>query len=62
MLLNVIIGNLMTATHYGLGLHYWTVNARDADYPRNLSKTFMVSFRLHGVSGMPFKASFIPNK
>ncbi|KAK4248351.1 hypothetical protein C7999DRAFT_40490 [Corynascus novoguineensis] len=41
MLLNVIIGNLMAATHYGLGLHYWTVNARDVDYPRNLSKTFM---------------------
>ncbi|KAL2164995.1 hypothetical protein VTH06DRAFT_291 [Thermothelomyces fergusii] len=33
--------NLMAATHYGLGLHYWTVNARDPHYPRNLSKTFM---------------------
>ncbi|AEO60789.1 hypothetical protein MYCTH_74601, partial [Thermothelomyces thermophilus ATCC 42464] len=41
VLLNVIIGNLMAATHYGLGLHYWTVNARDPHYPRNLSKTFM---------------------
>ncbi|KAI0009543.1 hypothetical protein F4779DRAFT_640501 [Xylariaceae sp. FL0662B] len=37
---NVIIVNLMLATHYGLGLHIYTVNARDPDYPRNLSRTF----------------------
>ncbi|EMR72229.1 putative integral membrane protein [Eutypa lata UCREL1] len=38
---NVIIANLMVATHYGLGLHIYTVNSRDPDYPSNLSKTFM---------------------
>lgn len=43
MLLNVIIANLMAATHYGLGLHFYTVNALDPNYPHNLSKTFMVS-------------------
>ncbi|KAI1395879.1 hypothetical protein F4819DRAFT_477122 [Hypoxylon fuscum] len=37
---NAIIANLMVATHYGLGLHVYTVNARDADYPTNLSNTF----------------------
>ncbi|KAI1377109.1 hypothetical protein F4677DRAFT_67679 [Hypoxylon crocopeplum] len=37
---NAIIANLMVATHYGLGLHIYTVNARDPEYPSNLSKTF----------------------
>ncbi|KAI0882499.1 uncharacterized protein GGS22DRAFT_195771 [Annulohypoxylon maeteangense] len=37
---NVIIANLMVATHYGLGLHTYTINSRDPDYPSNLSKTF----------------------
>ncbi|KAI1775690.1 hypothetical protein F4818DRAFT_457881 [Hypoxylon cercidicola] len=37
---NAIIANLIAATHYGLGLHVFTVNARDPDYPSNLSKTF----------------------
>ncbi|KAI1460857.1 hypothetical protein F4805DRAFT_477974 [Annulohypoxylon moriforme] len=37
---NVIIANLMVATHYGLGLHTYTINVRDPDYPSNLSKTF----------------------
>ncbi|KAI1170951.1 hypothetical protein F4777DRAFT_594509 [Nemania sp. FL0916] len=37
---NAIIPNLMVATHFGLGLHVYTVNARDPDYPSNLSKTF----------------------
>ncbi|XXG95046.1 hypothetical protein Hte_001306 [Hypoxylon texense] len=37
---NAIIANLIAATHYGLGLHVYTVNARDPDYPSNLSKTF----------------------
>ncbi|KAI0419650.1 hypothetical protein F5X98DRAFT_68886 [Xylaria grammica] len=37
---NAIVPNLMVATHYGLGLHVYTVNARDPDYPRNLSNTF----------------------
>ncbi|KAI0536473.1 hypothetical protein GGR58DRAFT_514519 [Xylaria digitata] len=37
---NAIIPNLMVATHYGLGLHVYTVNARDPDYPTNLSNTF----------------------
>ncbi|KAI3338360.1 hypothetical protein F4824DRAFT_77738 [Ustulina deusta] len=37
---NAIISNLMVATHYGLGLHVYTVNARDPDYPSNLSHTF----------------------
>ncbi|KAI2607920.1 hypothetical protein GGR54DRAFT_396878 [Hypoxylon sp. NC1633] len=36
---NVIIANLMVATHYGLGLHLYTVNYRDPDYPSNLSNT-----------------------
>ncbi|KAI0843430.1 hypothetical protein F5Y06DRAFT_3874 [Hypoxylon sp. FL0890] len=40
ILVNAIIANLMVATHYGLGLHTYTVNARDPDYPSNLSKTF----------------------
>lgn len=40
---NAIISNLMVATHYGLGLHVYTVNARDPDYPSNLSHTFRVS-------------------
>ncbi|OTA53462.1 hypothetical protein K449DRAFT_339723 [Hypoxylon sp. EC38] len=40
ILVNVIIANLMAATHYGLGLHVYTVNVRDPDYPSNLSKTF----------------------
>ncbi|KAI0121595.1 hypothetical protein F4776DRAFT_665370 [Hypoxylon sp. NC0597] len=40
ILVNAIIANLMVATHYGLGLHVYTVNARDPDYPSNLSKTF----------------------
>lgn len=43
ILLNVIIGNMMAATHYGLGLHFYTVNARDPNYPSNLSRAFMVS-------------------
>ncbi|GAP85137.1 putative integral membrane protein [Rosellinia necatrix] len=30
----------MVATHFGLGLHVWVVNARDPDYPTNLSHTF----------------------
>ncbi|KAI0100586.1 hypothetical protein GGR51DRAFT_575402 [Nemania sp. FL0031] len=37
---NAIIPNLMVATHYGLGLHVYTVNARDPNYPTNLSHTF----------------------
>ncbi|KAI0378280.1 hypothetical protein F5Y04DRAFT_291085 [Hypomontagnella monticulosa] len=37
---NVIIANLMVATHYGLGLHVYTINARDPEYPTNLSNTF----------------------
>ncbi|KAL7626385.1 hypothetical protein AAE478_003157 [Parahypoxylon ruwenzoriense] len=37
---NVIIANLMVATHYGLGLHTWTINIRDQNYPTNLSNTF----------------------
>lgn len=37
---NAIIANLMAATYYGLGKHYFTVNARDLDYPKNLSLTF----------------------
>ncbi|KAI2468235.1 hypothetical protein F4781DRAFT_274601 [Annulohypoxylon bovei var. microspora] len=37
---NAIIANLMVATHYGLGLHTYTINALDPDYPSNLSKTF----------------------
>ncbi|KAI6084815.1 hypothetical protein F4821DRAFT_165025 [Hypoxylon rubiginosum] len=37
---NAIIANLIAATHYGLGLHVYTVNARDPEYPSNLSKTF----------------------
>ncbi|KAI1125180.1 hypothetical protein F5Y10DRAFT_284448 [Nemania abortiva] len=37
---NAIIPNLMVATHYGLGLHVYTVNARDQNYPANLSHTF----------------------
>ncbi|KAI1136624.1 hypothetical protein F5Y05DRAFT_420029 [Hypoxylon sp. FL0543] len=40
ILVNAIIANLMVATHYGLGLHTYTVNARDPNYPTNLSKTF----------------------
>ncbi|KAI0900829.1 hypothetical protein F4806DRAFT_169799 [Annulohypoxylon nitens] len=40
ILVNVIIANLMVATHYGLGLHTYTINDRDPDYPSNLSKTF----------------------
>lgn len=39
---NVIIANLMVATHYGLGLHVYTINARDPEYPTNLSNTFRV--------------------
>ncbi|KAK9415796.1 putative Integral membrane protein [Seiridium unicorne] len=41
VLLNVIIANLMLATRYGLGLHNYAVNAKDDNYPSNLSKTFM---------------------
>ncbi|KAJ2987078.1 hypothetical protein NUW58_g4700 [Xylaria curta] len=37
---NAIIPNLMVATHFGLGLHVYTVNALDPDYPTNLSHTF----------------------
>ncbi|KAI1107337.1 hypothetical protein F4804DRAFT_196633 [Jackrogersella minutella] len=37
---NAIIANLMVATHYGLGLHTYTVNERDGHYPSNLSKAF----------------------
>ncbi|KAI1146539.1 hypothetical protein F4825DRAFT_190181 [Nemania diffusa] len=37
---NAIIPNLMVATHFGLGLHVYTVNARDPEYPANLSHTF----------------------
>ncbi|KAI1814206.1 hypothetical protein GGS20DRAFT_428864 [Poronia punctata] len=37
---NAIIANLMVATHFGLGLHVFTVNSRDPDYPTNLSHTF----------------------
>ncbi|KAJ8133462.1 hypothetical protein O1611_g170 [Lasiodiplodia mahajangana] len=37
---NAIIPNLMVATHYGLGLHVYAVNARDPNYPTNLSHTF----------------------
>jgi hypothetical protein len=51
--LDVIIANLMAATHYGLGLHLWTVNALDAEYPRNLSHAFMVSFDHDPCSSMP---------
>ncbi|KAI1388759.1 uncharacterized protein F4822DRAFT_443590 [Hypoxylon trugodes] len=40
ILVNVIIANLMVATHYGLGLHIEVVNHRDPDYPSNVSKTF----------------------
>ncbi|KAL2130287.1 hypothetical protein VTI74DRAFT_6659 [Chaetomium olivicolor] len=41
VLLNVIIANLMAATHYGLGLHFYTVNAQDPYYPSHLSRAFM---------------------
>ncbi|KAM0815891.1 putative Integral membrane protein [Seiridium cardinale] len=41
VLLNVIIANLMLATRYGLGLHNYAVNAKDDNYPSNLSKAFM---------------------
>ncbi|KAK9769851.1 putative Integral membrane protein [Seiridium cardinale] len=41
VLLNVIIANLMLATRYGLGLHNYAVNAKDDNYPSNLSKVFM---------------------
>ncbi|KAI0448291.1 hypothetical protein F5B21DRAFT_510312 [Xylaria acuta] len=37
---NAIIPNLMVATHFGLGLHVYTVNALDPDYPTNLSHVF----------------------
>ncbi|KAI1338622.1 hypothetical protein F5Y15DRAFT_416844 [Xylariaceae sp. FL0016] len=37
---NIIIANLMVATYYGLGLHVYTINAKDENYPSNLSKTF----------------------
>ncbi|KAI8960609.1 hypothetical protein F5Y11DRAFT_329241 [Daldinia sp. FL1419] len=40
ILVNAIIANLMVATHYGLGLHVYTINDRDPKYPSNLSKTF----------------------
>ncbi|KAI1447520.1 hypothetical protein F5Y02DRAFT_29954 [Annulohypoxylon stygium] len=40
ILVNVIIANLMVATHYGLGLHTYAINDRDPDFPSNLSKTF----------------------
>ncbi|KAI1418137.1 hypothetical protein F5Y13DRAFT_199208 [Hypoxylon sp. FL1857] len=40
ILVNTIIANLLVATHYGLGLHVYTVNLRDPDYPTNLSHTF----------------------
>jgi hypothetical protein len=53
VLLNVIIGNLMAATHYGLGLHFWTVNALDENYPHNLSKAFMVSQAQTWMDGCP---------
>lgn len=32
----------MVATHYGLGLHTFSVNSRDPEYPTNLSHTFRV--------------------
>lgn len=37
---NAVIANLMAATHYGLGLHTFSVNSRDPEYPTNLSHTF----------------------
>ncbi|KAI0443255.1 hypothetical protein F4803DRAFT_561767 [Xylaria telfairii] len=40
---NAIIPNLMVATHFGLGLHVYTVNALDPDYPTNLSHVFRLS-------------------
>ena len=39
---NVIIANLMVATHYGLGLHIYAVNYHDPEYPSNVSRTFKV--------------------
>ncbi|QUC21574.1 uncharacterized protein UV8b_05817 [Ustilaginoidea virens] len=38
--INAVIGNLIAATYYGLGLHSWRINAEDADFPSNLSHTF----------------------
>ncbi|KAF7531386.1 hypothetical protein G7054_g8919 [Neopestalotiopsis clavispora] len=40
IILNAIIGNLMAATHYGLGLHGDRVNELDMNYPSNLSNAF----------------------
>lgn len=40
---NVIIANLMVATHYGLGLHIYAVNYHDPNSPHKVSKTFMVN-------------------
>ncbi|KAF2233500.1 hypothetical protein EV356DRAFT_503586 [Viridothelium virens] len=37
---DVVIGNLLAATRYGLGLHSWRVVAEDPHYPRNLSNAF----------------------
>ncbi|KAI1739165.1 hypothetical protein F4680DRAFT_466692 [Xylaria scruposa] len=37
---DAIIPNLMVATHFGLGLHVYRVNALDRDYPTNLSHVF----------------------
>lgn len=33
---------LAIATHYGLGLHSWRINAEDANFPSNLSHIFKV--------------------
>ncbi|KAK2603666.1 hypothetical protein QQS21_004139 [Conoideocrella luteorostrata] len=38
--IDAVIGNLLAATHYGLGLHSWRINIEDPDFPSNLSHTF----------------------
>lgn len=40
LFVNIMGGNLLAATHFGLGLHSWRINAQDPHYPRNLSDTF----------------------
>ncbi|KAF2730862.1 hypothetical protein EJ04DRAFT_444146 [Polyplosphaeria fusca] len=40
LFVDVMIGNLLAATHFGLGLHSWRINAEDPNYPRNLSNAF----------------------
>jgi hypothetical protein len=40
LFINIMIGNLLTATHFGLGLHYYRINHEDPEYPKNLSNAF----------------------